>query len=569
MDKAPIFEQRRPAEAFLICTTELQVVYASKDLDSLLRLTASESDGAADLRSLLDCSPVLNAASIDMIVCRLAGSRAPRNAVTVDLPSLVADEPLEVTIQRVGETHWIVCFEDLAARREAERRVVTLTLTDPLTGLGNRTRFRESLSDALDEGQSAIVMLIDLDHFKAVNDTLGHPVGDQLLRKVADRLGTVIRRTDILARLGGDEFAAWLPASVDSDELARRAARIVDLLRRPFLIEGLQVNIGASIGLAIAPRDGDDYESVMKSADLALYSAKAAGRNTFHFFDPEMEARAQERRRLELDLRKALALHQFELQYRPQIDVETNDLIGLKALLRWRHPKRGLLEPDSFMPIAEEIGLVEPIGRWVLDTACREARSWPQPIQLVVAISPPQFASPSLADTLRQALADSSLPPGCLELEITEGTLLATDANVLDILHELRSTGVGIGISNFGTGYASLTKLDQFPFDRIKLDSSLIEANTAAHRAIVSAVVAFGSSLGVSTVLDGIRTEKQLADLKGCNGPFVQGFMSKRPLSAHELGERLKGVGKREVNDGARDGELDRRGYRLAHSGKR
>jgi diguanylate cyclase (GGDEF)-like protein len=355
-------------------------------------------------------SGVLDASARATIMARFEDAKILRAdcAFTV-LSTSNAQQPISVEIQRVGDAHWIISFEDVGARRKAEARVVTLTLTDPLTGLGNRMRFRQSLTQALDEAPAGAdpvaLILIDLDRFKTVNDTLGHPVGDQHLRKVSDRLHTIIRQTDMLARLGGDEFAAWLPSSIESDELARRAGRIVDLLSRPFLIEGMQVNIGASLGIAVAPRDGADYESLMKNADLALYSAKAAGRGTFRFFDPAMERRAQERRHLELDLRKALALRQFELYYRPQVDIETRALIGLEAHLRWRHPERGMLEPASFMQIAEEIGLLAPIGRWILDTASKDAAAWSKPIKLIVALTSPQFESESLVGTVRQALS--------------------------------------------------------------------------------------------------------------------------------------------------------------------
>jgi predicted signal transduction protein with EAL and GGDEF domain len=343
----------------------------------------------------------------------------------------------------------------------------------------------------------------------------------------------------MLARLGGDEFAVWIPASSDSDVLARLARRIIDLLGRPFLIEGMQVNIGASLGVAVAPQDGTSYEALMKSADLALYSAKAAGRNTFHFFDTRMEERAQERRRIEIDLRRALPLRQFELHYWPQIDVETGALIALEAILRWRHPDRGLMEPASFMPIAEEIGLIPAIGKWILEAGCQQAMSWPDTVRLTVAISTPQFEAGSLVDELKNALAVSGLSAERLQLEITESALLRNESNVVRTLYDLRASGVGIGISNFGTGYASLSKLDSFPFDRIRMDKSLTEDQDASRRAIISAVVAFGASLGVSTMVDGIRDGEQLAQIRARGGPLVKGLLSISPMTAIELESML------------------------------
>jgi diguanylate cyclase (GGDEF)-like protein len=535
----------RPAEAFLICGDDSRVLYASKGLDLLLQLAPGESARDTRLPQVLAASAALDAETRAAIDARFEQSRLSQVECSFDFLSAVTDmQPVNLQIQRVGETHWILSFEDLGARRQAQDHLARLASTDPLTGLGNRMRFRQSLSLALEElsggGERLALMLIDLDRFKAVNDTLGHPVGDLLLRKVAERLRTLIRQKDMLARLGGDEFALWIPSSADSDGLARLGARIVDLLGRPFLIEGQQVNIGASVGIAVAPPDGNNYELLMKGADLALYSAKAAGRSVFHFFDTAMEERAQDRRRLELDLRRALALRQFELYYRPQIDVETRQLFGLEALLRWRHPERGLLEPARFMPLAEEIGMVVPIGRWVVETACRQAAAWPIDLKIAVAISTPQFEAGSLVDSVRQAVAASKIDASRLELEITERVLLRNESNVVKTLYELRGLGVRIGISNFGTGYASLTKLDSFPFDRIKMDTSLVDEEASSHRAIVSAVVAFGASLGVSTMVDGIRTEEQLARLRAEGGREVKGFLFVAPVSSTELDGLLR-----------------------------
>jgi diguanylate cyclase (GGDEF)-like protein len=537
----------RPTEGFLICTDDAVFVYASKGLDLLLRLAPGAADRQNDVFLLLADSALLDAPARAAIATRLEQARIARADCFFDVLSGLEDPlPITVQIQRVGDTHWIISFLDLGARQQAEDRVVTLTMMDGLTGLGNRLRFRQSLAKALSEAPvgapKIALLLVDLDRFKAVNDTLGHPVGDELLRKVAGRLRTAIRQTDMLARLGGDEFAAWIPASDDSDVLARLAGRIIDLLGRPFLIEGMQVNIGASLGIAVAPQDGTTYEALMKTADLALYSAKASGRNIFHFFDTQMEERAQERRSLEIDLRRALALRQFELHYRPQIDVETGGLIALEAMLRWRHPERGVLEPASFMPIAEEIGLIPMIGTWILECGCSHAASWPDTVRLSVAISTPQFEAGSLVDHLKHALAASGLPAARLQIEITESVLLRNEAHVVRTLYELRASGVGIGISNFGTGYASLSKLDSFPFDRIRLDGSLVESQDASRRAIIGAVVAFGASLGVSTMVDGIRNGEQLAQIRAGGGPLVQGLLSINPMTALELERMLKGI---------------------------
>jgi diguanylate cyclase (GGDEF)-like protein len=545
---APAAGPDRPTEAFLICTNDSKVVYSSKGLDLLLHCAPFEASRENNLARMLGSSNVLDAVARAAIEAGFQRAQAAGADTTFDVLATAAEpHAINLQMQRVGDTHWILSFEDLAARREAEARVAALTLTDSLTGLGNRVRFRQSLGLALSEmpagSPGVALLLIDLDRFKAVNDTLGHPIGDQLLRKVAERLRTVIRQKDMIARLGGDEFAVWIPASVDTTVLDRLGARIIDLLGRPFLIEGLQVNIGASIGIAVAPQDGRSYEDMIKNADLALYSAKASGRNAFHFFDAVMERRAQGRRQLELDLRRALTLGQFELYYRPQIDTEHHTLIGLEALLRWRHPERGLLEPDQFMPLAEEIGLVDAIGRWTLAAACKQASSWAPSVKLIIAISTPQFEAGSLVGSLRQALNATAIRPDQLELEITESVLLRNETTVVRTLYELKSIGVRVGISNFGTGYASLTKLDSFPFDRIKMDTSLVQGDVSSHRAIFSAVVAFGASLGVRTMIDGIRTEEQLSEIRAGGGRSVQGFLTTRPVPPAELNEVLREAG--------------------------
>jgi diguanylate cyclase (GGDEF)-like protein len=534
----------RPVEAFVICDDDLRVVHASKGLDQLLRLPDADAY-QDDLHRLLAESVALDPPTRSAIADGLGQALSAQTDWALDVPGGPDEAQLmTVQIKRMGDTHWILSFEDLHARREAEDRVVSLTLTDTLTGLGNRLRFRQSLIQALGEtptaAQRIALIAIDLDRFKAVNDTLGHPVGDELLRKVAGRLRSVIRQTDMLARLGGDEFAAWMPITTDRHAVDRIAARITDLLSRPFLIDGMQVNIGASLGIALAPQDGVTYEALMRAADLALYSAKAAGRGAFHFFDMAMEERAQERRRLELDLRRAQALQQFDLHYRPQIDVDTGTLIGLEALLRWRHPERGLLEPSSFMPVAEEIGLVSPLGRWMIDAACRQAMSWPEPVKLVLALSASQFEEGALVEMLQGALAAWGLPAQRLQLEITESVLLRNESKAVKILSELRGTGVAIGISNFGTGYASLRKLGGFPFDRIRMDRSLVEENLASHRAIISAIVAFGASLGVTTMVDGIRSEAQLEEIRAGRGRAVRGLLATEEVSTMDLGRLLR-----------------------------
>lgn len=531
----------RPTEAFLICDHNFTVIYLGKAFDTFLSLSGSTAPGA-NIFARIAKSPLLDPPAVQVIRARF--DEATLTATDCSFHVLSAThgpQPIHVQIQRVGEAYWIFSIEDPDARRAVEDNVARLTLTDSLTGVGNRLRLQQGLGAALSNLPSnpdrIVLMLIDLDRFKSVNDTLGHPIGDQLLRKVAERLRTIFRQKDMIARLGGDEFAVWLPCSEGIEAIATFGARIVDLLSRPFLIEGHQINIGASVGIALAPADGTTYDTLIKNADLALYSVKATGRGSFHFYSADMEQRAHERRLLEIDLRKSLSLNQFELQYRPLIDVESRYLTGLEAQLRWRHPDKGMIEPPAFMAFAEELGLSVPIYKWMLEVACRHAAAWPIPATLVVSISTPQFESGALVENVRSALHSAGLPPAQLELEITEKVLLRNEAAVVKTLHELKAIGVRIGIGGFGTGYASLANLDSFPFDRIKLDHSLVQDvdDARSKRAIVSAVVAFGTSLGVNTMVDGIHTDEQLAKIRAEAGRALQGFLSVSPVPPEKL----------------------------------
>ncbi len=379
-------------------------------------------------------------------------------------------------------------------------------------------------------------MLIDLDRFKAVNDTLGHAAGDTLLRLAAERLQSAVRIGDVVARFGGDEFAVLLDPSPNADEPARIGRRILDLVQRTYLINGQLVNIGTSIGIAQAPEDGADCKMLLRNADLALYQAKDSGRASFQFFDIGMERRALERRAHELDLRKALVLHQFELHYQPQVGAPGQRLIGFEALIRWRHPVRGLLPPNSFLPLAEEIGVIVPIGEWVLRTACREAMKWPSGITIAVNASPLQFETGNFAESVRHALQSTGLPGERLEIEITEGILLRNDQAVLKALHQLREMKVRIAMDDFGTGYASLSQLARFPFDKIKIDRSLagFEGDNLKQRAIVRAITALGESLGVCTLAEGCETEDQLERLQSDGCASVQGYLFGKPVPAEQ-----------------------------------
>ncbi len=440
-------------------------------------------------------------------------------------------ETTRLHLGELGEGRFLARFEDLSSNVEEQ------TWRDHLTGIGNRFFFERALDRMLTSEIGASTLFIDLDRFKPVNDTLGHAVGDALLRLVGDRLRQALREGDALARLGGDEFAVLLAGPPDKEQTAVLAARIIDLIERPYLIEGNVINIGASIGIAFAPEDGATRDELLKSADLALYHSKAAGRGVFHFFEPAMQQRAFERRCLELDLRKALVLRQFELHYQPQVDVETETVVGLEALLRWRHPKRGLLMPGQFLALSEELGLAVPIGEWVLKTACKEATRWPDSVTIAVNISPRHFETGTFAQSVERALAAAQLSGKRFEVEVTENILLCDKKAVLATLDKLRGLQVRVAMDSFGTGVASLSQLVNFPFDKIKIDRSLIAMGqqNGRNRAIVRAISALGASLGISTLAEGVETAEHLAHVRSEGCHTVQGFYYSRAVPSNEL----------------------------------
>lgn len=431
----------------------------------------------------------------------------------------------------------------LVDEKSTEAAVEMTERRDALTGLANRVVLKEkivaSLVDPvpeLDGGETAL-LLLDLDRFKAVNDTLGHAIGDKLLCRVVDRLRATIRKSDLVARLGGDEFAILQRSPKQPDAAKALAQRLVDLVGRTYLVDDHILNIGVSIGIALPPADGTDPDRLLKSADLALYRAKEEGRGRFRFFEQEMDARAQARRALELDLRRAFVLRQFEVYYQAQMNLHDKQVVGFEALARWRHPQRGMVSPAAFIPVAEEIGLISQIGEWVLLTACREAASWPGTQRIAVNLSPMQFSTPGLVDTVAAALATSGLPAERLELEITESVLLDDTAATLAILHQLRSLGIRIAMDDFGTGYSSLGYLRSFPFDKVKIDQSFIRdmPTDGDSAAIVKAIIGLGISLGISTTAEGVETEEQLNRLRAEGCTDIQGYLLSKPVPAAEV----------------------------------
>jgi len=449
-------------------------------------------------------------------------------------------ETVEVKVETRDEIGRLAqSFNRMAAGiAEREKRITQLAFNDSLTGLPNRAFFRQHLDLELKQGErrggrGLALLCVDLDNFKAVNDTLGHPVGDELLRAVGARLSASVGDA-MVARLGGDEFVVILSHLEAHEAAGAIASRLIAALAEPFDIRGNELTAGASVGIAMAPGDGADADNLLKHADLALYQAKGEGGGTYRFFEAEMNARAQSRHRLESDLRRAITGGEFELYYQPLFDMETNRIGSFEALIRWNHPTRGLVAPDEFIPLAEETGLIVPIGTWVIQEACRQATKWPDHVRVAVNVSSVQFRKPGLANILMQALAASGLDPRRLEVEITESIFLESSDALIAILHSLRNMGIRIALDDFGTGYSSLSYLQSFPFDKIKIDRSFIQQmlSRSGSTAIVHAITDLARALGMETTAEGVESSEQLAELRlhGCSS--VQGYLFSRPVNA-------------------------------------
>ena len=496
-----------------------------------------------DYRVTAGNAPSHRESYFDVVVeAALKGSTASQNIALVD------GRVIKISHQPMDNGGYVATHEDVTDAVRAEEQIKYMAGHDPLTGLPNRTLLREKIDRELAaSGKTTALLCLDLDRFKEVNDTLGHAVGDLLLKAVADRLTACLREGDSIARLGGDEFVVFQADVESRDQASTLARRIVDVVDRTFIIDGKPIHIGVSIGIAMAPGDGDIADSLLRHADTALYRAKANGRGTFCFFETAMDANREERRKLEFDLQQALESEQFEIYYQPQVATDSERVVGFEALLRWHHPERGLVSPAEFIPLAEESGLIVPIGEWVLRQACKDAASWPANISVAVNLSPLQFRSQTLAHMVVSALDDAGLPASRLELEITESVLLTDNDTVLTTLHHIRSLGVRIAMDDFGTGYSSLSYLRLFPFDKIKIDQSFIRelGNSKDCAAIVKAVVDLGASLGITTTAEGVETSDQLSRVREQGCSEIQGYLFGKPLplsSVHELLERLPGA---------------------------
>lgn len=490
------------------------------------------------LQDILDHRIATGSAPVDWVDYRdIVVESALRGGDLVNRHVLLEDgRTIQITHSPIAEGGYVASHEDVTEilAAAADRH---LARHDPLTGLPNRVLLRERLDRALARSKRKSplsVLCVDLDRFKAVNDTLGHPIGDELLRAVAGRLSACVREGDTVARLGGDEFVVLLPGVQGREQAEELAQRLIETIGTAFEIQGHRITIGTSIGLAMAPDDGDHAETLLANADLALYRAKAQGRATACFFEPGMDARAEARRKLEQDLREAVQTEKFELHYQPEVDTRTGAIVGFEALLRWNHPDQGMVSAAEFIALAEETGLIAPLDEWVIGRACADATLWPETVRVAVNLSPAQLRSRTLIDTVAGALAASGLAPQRLELEVSESVLRSDGDRALATLHQLRDLGVRIAMDDFGAGYSSLGCLRMFAFDKIKIDPSFIAgmAQVGPCAAIVKAVADLGANLGVVTTAEGVETAGQLVHLRqqGCDA--AQGYLLGRATPA-------------------------------------
>ena len=526
------------SQGLCLFDAENRLEVVNKRFFEIFRLPRDQIEPGATFGDVLELS-VANNNHPSKTVGQLLAEHAEflsENSIGPHLYDLSDGRVVSCVYSPTSDGRWVATYEDVTERRQAEAKIMHMARHDALTNLPNRVLFRDKMEQALSRGDKLAVMFLDLDRFKGVNDSLGHSVGDALLCAVTERLQRVVRGVDTVARLGGDEFAI-VQSDARPTDASELAAHVIETLLEPFEVLGHQVNIGTSIGIAMAPADGKEPDQLLRNADMALYRAKAEGRGTYHFFQAEMDAQMQERRRLELDLRKALLADQFELYYQPLVDVASCEVTGFEALIRWNHPEWGIITPDAFIPVAEEIGLIVPLGDWVLKQACRDAAAWPDPLTVAVNLSAVQFRNSTLALSVVSALGQSGLAASRLELEITETVLLQDDRTVLDVLHQMRDLGVQICMDDFGTGYSSLSYLRSFPFDKIKIDRSFISELGKKEDciAIIRAVIRLGFSLGMITTAEGVETEQQLAILceEGCMQ--AQGYLFSRPRPVAEI----------------------------------
>jgi diguanylate cyclase (GGDEF)-like protein len=529
------------SQGLVMFDAESRLVICNSRYAEMYRLRPDDIRPGLTLRQLLERRAAVGSFSGD-VDQYLEGLFAAVKAGTTTSQFVELDDGRTIAVVNVPMAGggWVATHEDITERRRSEMQIAHMARHDALTDLPNRVLLRERLAEALihvERGQRLAVLCLDLDHFKNVNDSLGHPVGDELLRAVASRLRGCVRGTDTISRVGGDEFAIIQTDITDATDTERLALRLAEVIAAPYNLQGHMVVATASIGIAVAPVDGIEADELLKNADMALYGAKADGRAVYRFFEPRMDARMKARRALELELRKALANDEFELYYQPVVNLDGETVQCCEALLRWNHPEHGLIMPADFIPIAEEIGLIVPIGEWVIRRACQEATAWPDDIRVAVNLSPTQLNNSLLFPTVLNALNAAQLPAHRLELEITEAVLMEnTEAN-LRTLHGLRALGIRISMDDFGTGYSSLSYLRSFPFDKIKIDRCFItglgDDNESA--AIVQAVAGLAQQLSMTTTAEGVETRTQLDRVRELGCTDVQGHFYSPPVPAREL----------------------------------
>jgi diguanylate cyclase (GGDEF)-like protein/PAS domain S-box-containing protein len=521
-------------ECLIVCNERYGEMYG---------LTGEQTTRGVTLRSILEARVAAGHSPEDAnryIEERLAEVR--RNDPYYTENAMRDGRVLGVNHRPMRDGGWVAIHQDITAQKRAETQIAYMARHDGLTGLANRAVLLEKMEEALARlrrhGNRFTVFMLDLDLFKTVNDSLGHPVGDELLKVVAGRLSACIRETDTVARLGGDEFAILATADGDQREAAIATAnRLLGAVAAPCDLDGHHVNIGTSVGIALAPEHGTDVDQLVKNADLALYKAKSEGRDAYRIFEDAMGVEVRMRRAHQIDLRNALSNDEFELYYQPIVDIPARQTASIEALIRWHHPQRGIIPPADFIPLAEESGLINQIGEWVLRKACSDALHWPPHIKVSVNLSAVQFRKIGPIDSFCQTLRESGLPPERLELEITESVLLQGNAENVETLHRLRLMGISIVLDDFGTGYSSLSYLRMFPFDKIKIDRSFVHelAKNADCAAIVSAVAGLGRSLRIDTVAEGVETEDQLLLVHAAGCTHAQGYLFGRPCPVAEL----------------------------------
>jgi diguanylate cyclase (GGDEF)-like protein len=534
------------SQGLVMFDSEARLVICNLRYVQMYRLGAADVGPGISLRDLLTLR-IANGtfagdagSYIESLRAAVAEGRPTSQLVELDDGRTVA-----VVNQPMSDGGWVATHEDVTERRRAEMKIAHMARHDALTDLPNRVLLRERLGEALshvERGQRLAVHCLDLDQFKNVNDTLGHPTGDELLRAVAGRLRRCVRETDTVSRVGGDEFSIIQADIVDAADAERLARRVSEVVSAPYDLHGHIVIVNTSIGIALAPTDGTDANELLKNADMALYGAKAGGRGVYRFFEPGMDARMKARRSLELALRKALERGEFELYYQPVVSLDSDHVSCCEALIRWHHPERGIVSPVEFIPVAEEIGLIVPLGEWVIRRACDDAAAWPGDVRVAVNLSPTQLSSKKLLPTVLSALAGSQLPADRLEMEITEAVLMQNTEVALKTLHQLRALGIRISMDDFGTGYSSLSYLRSFPFDKIKIDRCFISGldDSAESAAIIQAVASLAGSLSMTTTAEGVETRQQFDRVRQLGCTEVQGYFYSPPVQIQDLRKMLR-----------------------------